>query len=570
MNKFKILQNKRVYSWLLSQMKPHKHDIIVLSILNVCISFAAVSIAVITKEVIDHAQKRQMGTVILLALLFAIAEIVQIVAFYIYPILRTRLRENLMNKMQSDFMMHFYHLDWTTAGKHHTGEYHTYLTNDIPKIVNGIVDISTTVMGFAIQLTLAFITLFYYDPMLALAACVIGPLSLLLSKIWSSKLKANQHEIQNVESKYVSHVNETLENIVIIKSFNNEKQNHSSLLRLQEARYILNIRNAKLTAMGSATLHTGYRVSFFMAFFWGALRISKGLTSYGTFAAFLQLIGNIQEPIEILGQTLPKFISIMTCAERIMNYFEYPLEPSEVEHLPKINSPLGISIRHLNFSYTREKPIFENAFLRIKPGSFVGIIGASGLGKTTLFYILLGLIQPSEGNIFFHNEDVLQELSPATREYISYVPQGNTLFSGSIHDNLCIAKPNATLSEIIAALRIACCLEFVDQLEAGVYTIIGERGTGLSIGQAQRLCIARALLKDAPILLLDEATSALDQKTETQVLNNIKKHLTNKTCISITHRPSILGLCDEVYELSNLQFHPKRLSKADLLFDEED
>ncbi|PKM50887.1 MAG: hypothetical protein CVV02_09215 [Firmicutes bacterium HGW-Firmicutes-7] len=551
----KKLNNKKVYFWLYTQIKTYKLDVLKLLSLNVIISFSTVSIAIVTKQIIDNALNKKTTAAIQFAILFGIIEVIHVIASYLYPIIRTKFRENLTNRLQQNFMLQFYHLDWLSSSKHHTGEYHTFLSNDIPRVVNGIVDIVTTIFAFTFQLILAFITLFYFDPLLAIFAFLIGPASVIFSKLWRQKLKQIQHAIQNTESKYLSLINETLENSIIIKAFRLEGSNHRSISQLQVNRFNLQLSHTKTTALGSIALNLGYRGSFFIAFIWGAYRIVKGLTSYGTFAAFLQLIGNIQDPIEILSQTLPKIINTLTSAERLISYEALPKEIPYLASTNHLQSPIGIRIKALHFKYMEELNIFNDASLYIKPGIMMGIIGASGQGKTTLIYILLGLLTPGLGQVELFDSDNKLSIFPGTRSYFSYVPQGNTLFSGSIYDNLCITNPHATNEEIQHVLKITCALDFIQQLEHGIETILGERGTGLSIGQAQRLCIARALLSNAPLLLLDEATSSLDQATENAVLKNIKEYLVNKTCVAITHRDSVLSLCEQVVELKGCQFH---------------
>ncbi|PKM94036.1 MAG: hypothetical protein CVU84_11235 [Firmicutes bacterium HGW-Firmicutes-1] len=557
--------NKKVYSWLCNQIKGYKLDIFKLICLNIVISFSTVSIALITKQIIDNALNKNINAAIKFAILFGIVEMVHVISSYIYPILRTKFREKLTNHLQGNFMHQFYHLDWLSSSRHHTGEYHTYLSNDIPKVVNGIVDIITTIFAFIFQLLLAFMALFYFDPLLAIFACFIGPTSVIFSKLWRQKLKLIAHMIQNTESRFLSLINETLENNIIIKAFQLEKPNSCSISELQNDRFHQHVEHTKITAFGNIALNLGYRGSFFIAFIWGAFRISQGLTTYGTFAAFLQLIGNIQDPIEILSQTLPKVINTFSSAERLIYYENLPKEIPYLTSDFFLHAPIGVKIDGLHFKYTEELTIFNNATLYIKPGIMTGIAGASGQGKTTLLYILLGLITPHLGQVELFDPENMQTIYSGTRQYFSYVPQGNTLFSGSIYENLCISNPHATIEEIYNALKIACAYDFISQLEQGMHTLLGERGAGLSIGQAQRLCIARALLSEAPLLLLDEATSALDQITERTVLTNIKKHIKNKTCIAITHRDSVLSLCEQVFELKDYQFHPVTPRKKLLL-----
>jgi len=267
---------------------------------------------------------------------------------------------------------------------------------------------------------------------------------------------------------------------------------------------------------------------------------------------FITLAGQLSGALSALIKLVPSAIEGTTSARRIMTILELPRENMEdrerIEAMLRKEAPIELELRNLQFSYQERNLVLDSLQLEIKPNELIAIVGPSGSGKTTLFRILLGLLRPTDGTACVHSGGETVQLSPSTRALFSYVPQDNVIFSGTIADTLRLVKPEATDEELYEALRLACAESFVRKLPGGIYCTLKERGSSLSVGQNQRLAIARAILADAPILLLDEVTSALDLETEERVLANIAS-MKHKTCILSTHRPSVLRLCNHIYRI---------------------
>lgn len=273
---------------------------------------------------------------------------------------------------------------------------------------------------------------------------------------------------------------------------------------------------------------------------------------------FLQQSGRMSGVFSSLVGIIPSTINSTISAKRLMEIINLPKEEENVEtiaHLEQVqNKGFSLALDDVYFSYVEDKKVLASSSMEAKPGEIIALVGPSGEGKTTMIRMFLGLITPNEGNAVLKDCDGKEyPLSISTRHLFSYVPQGNTLFSGTIADNMRMVKEDATDEEIIQALKTACAYDFVEKLDQGIYGEIGARGRGLSEGQCQRISIARAILRDAPILLLDEATSALDVVTERKVLHNIMVHHPNKTCVVTTHRPSVLNLCQRVYRVMDTE-----------------
>jgi ABC-type multidrug transport system fused ATPase/permease subunit len=302
------------------------------------------------------------------------------------------------------------------------------------------------------------------------------------------------------------------------------------------------IRRTKFSVFSSMLVSIGFASGYIVAFAWGALRLAAGTLTYGGMSAFLQLVNRVQRPARALTNLAPQFVSVFTAAERLMILEDVPLE-KQGKQIPLVG-PCGIVVRNVSYAYpeTPDKVIIHNLSFDFKPGTCTAVVGETGSGKTTLIRMILALLKPVEGNVNIYNMEKDIPVSPQTRCNIIYVPQGNTMMSGTIRENLQMGNVDATDDEMYEALDTACA-DFVRSLSDGLDTEFSEQGGGLSEGQAQRICIARALLRNCPLMILDEATSALDGETEKKLLNNL---LTDKsrTIIFITHRQIVLDYCD--------------------------
>lgn len=533
--------------WIYKYSKPFLLSIIIITLLGVVSSLSNIYKALVMKKLIDSAIAIHINNMILYLILFGIIIITDILIQSLSSILSTKSYTKMHNNIQKRIYTHTLNAKWIEFSKYHSGDITTRITSDADSVTNLIMNTIPSVISLSVLLIGSFIILLHIDSLIAVIAFLLSPVIVLISRFYSTKLKKLYMLVQEIESKYRSLLNETLQNTVIIKSFCMEESNINAITNLQEEKLKLKLSQNKLNVLNNFLFSTSSWMIFFIIFAWGAYNLSKGTTTYGTMSALMQLFGNIQYPFMSLASSIPKIISTMASIERLMELEELPSDSSN-SLVIKPNT-VGFEFSDVSFSYKQDSPIIDNLSLKVNFGETVAVIGPSGEGKTTLIRLLLSLIYPERGHLFITNNNEKFEVDASCRNLISYVPQGNTLFSGTIAENLRYGNKDATDEELKIATSDACVWDFIESLEHGLNTTIGERGLGLSEGQAQRLAIARALLKKAPVLILDEATSALDTETEVKVLQAIKNLNPICTCLIITHRTTALKICNKVYKL---------------------
>jgi ABC-type bacteriocin/lantibiotic exporter with double-glycine peptidase domain len=408
------------------------------------------------------------------------------------------------------------------------------------------------IFAFIVQFSVAFALVFSYSSMLAVIIFFVTPITLLFGLIIGHKLKVVQKKIQEADALKNAVINESLQNTIILKSFNFLSQNLQKVKMLQNAHFELVKRKNIISIRSNVMLSLGYAFGFFAAIVFGTYGLAIQGISVGTFAAIVQLVGQIQGPMQGVSKGISQYISSLSSVERLQELEsledEWQMDKNEPQILEK---PQKIVLKNVCFAYIKDKPIITNLELTVIKGEKVAIVGPSGEGKTTLILMLLALIEPDNGELFIEtSKGERYNMGVNTRSCFSYVPQVNTLFSGSIYDNFLLTSAVSD-EELKQALEASCCSEFLDKLPLGLGTEIGERGIGLSQGQAQRVTIARALLHNTPVLIFDEATSALDVGLERRLIENIKKFYPGCTLIAITHREGLFDICDRVYKLKN-------------------
>ncbi|WP_160674407.1 ABC transporter ATP-binding protein [Clostridium sp. C8-1-8] len=548
------LFNKSV--WIFKQSKSIMLYLIIIIALGIISSFANVYRALITKNLVDTAVKGSFSAIYKYLIILGALILADILLNSSISIISTYSSTKLSNNLQKKLYSHITFSKWLDTTKYHSGDLLSRLTNDISTLVSLLVTTLPNVISLATLLFSSFFILLSYEPIVAVITIVLAPISLLFSRIYAKKLKNIHLRTQENESKYISYMQESVQNILITKSFCVEADTLDKFSKLQHNKLKLSVSKSGISAFYSGSISLGYWLTYFIVFALGAYRLSLGALTFGTLTALLQLTGNVQIPLSGLASSLSQFITAYASTERLM-----AIEALELESAPKKHDKLDtfllpiIQYDNVSFGYKEALPILKNVSFTLFPGEIVALVGPSGEGKTTLIRLLLSLINPKEGSakIICNNEAI--DISPYTRNNISYVPQGNTLFSGTIADNLRYGFPEATDEDIEKALKAAFAWDFVDKLPEKISTVIGEHGSGVSEGQAQRLVIARALIRRKPILLLDEATSALDMDTEVNVLKSIKTLEYHPTCIIITHRPSALAICSRVLKLEDGNIH---------------
>lgn len=533
--------------WIFRYSKPFVPIIILISILSSLSSFFTIYKAFIFKNLIDSATSAKINDIFhYLIILIVFILVSDIFLQALVSFITTRSYLIMCNNIQEKTYTAILNSRWHEFSKFHSGDVATRISSDADVIASMVLSTFPGIISAIVLLFGSFITLFSYDQKLAVIAFALAPLMLLLSRYYSKKLKKLYMLTQQAESTFRSFLNESIQNIIILKSFSMEKNNIRNFKGIQKQRIKFRFSQNNLGIMNNILFTTGSWTTFVIVFVWGSFSLAKGTITYGTVTALLQLFNNIQSPFSTIASSAAKAIATLSCAERIMELESLPYDINSDQTIN--NSSIGICFDNLSFAYT-DISILKNISFTINPGECVAIVGPSGEGKTTLIRLLLALIYPTEGNAYLTVRDVRYSIDASCRNYISYVPQGNTLFSGTIADNLRFGNKYASLSELEAIAEASSSLSFINKLDNGFDTYIGERGLGLSEGQAQRLSIARALLKEAPILILDEATSSLDSSTELKILESIKTLKHKPTCLIITHRASALSICNRVLKL---------------------
>lgn len=560
--KDEFIKLKNFIGWIKPDIKSFLPGLIAIVLINSVGGLFGVGMAIISKNMIDYAVAGQLGYAGIAAAAFAVIIIINILLTIGGSLLYVRVSEAFSNSMRQRFFKRMLETEWLPLSGYHSGDLLTRLTSDVGNITNCIVGVIPSIFALGVQLTASFLTLLYYEPRLAVIAFILGPSTVLFSRIWGRKLKKLNIKVQESESIYRSYIQEAIQNFIIIKTFRLEKRNSDILQGLHQNRMEWILKKNRTTLSANTILSLGFWAGYFVAFGWGVFRLYQKAISFGTLTAFLTLVQQVQAPFIGLARTFPQIIAMLASTERLMELEKMQLEKREGQ-VPKLKD-VGISFQQVSFVYTEEKenPVLDKISVDIAPGELVALVGSSGVGKTTMIRLLLALLRPSEGEVFFTDtEGQRYEVTAATRDWVTYVPQGNALFSGTIADNLRSGKLDAGPQEMEKAARAACAWEFIQELPDGLDTVIGEHGHGLSEGQAQRIAIARAFLKKAPVMILDEATSALDMETEVEVLKAIND-LSGCTCLLITHRQTALKMCSRLLRIQDGKLNEEPVIKA--------
>lgn len=453
------------------------------------------------------------------------------------------------NRMQQRILDRLLHSEWHGRESRHSGDVLNRLEFDVNNVVTFLTQTLPGALSTFALFTGAFVYLCNMDWRLALVITFMIPLFVVVSKIYIRQMRSLTRDVRTQDSKVQSVLQETIQHRMLIKTLESDDIAVNKLEGTQSVLRKKVVKRTVFSVFSNLVMNMGFALGYLVAFLWAAIQMSAGLLTFGQMTAYLQLVNRIQNPARQLTKLVPQFVSVFTAAERLMELEEDPLE--EQGEPVVLDAPCGVRFRNVSYAYDEaDGNVIENLSFDFRPGSCTAVLGETGAGKTTIVRMILALLRPKSGTVELYNDHESREMSALLRANLVYVPQGNTLLSGTIRENLRLGKVDATDEEMRDALSKACA-DFVFDLPDGLDTQCSEQGGGLSEGQAQRISVARALLRDRPIMLFDEATSALDPDTERQLLGNVLKKK-GKTVIFITHRPAVVDYCDQVLRIEKI------------------
>ena len=543
--------------WFAKVVRPYFGSIAVMMICHIILAACSIGFVFVSKKLVDVAVALLGGHQVSDGLTFWAAMMVAIVVLRILlnairSYLQTRTEICLKNGLRGRLFDVLLHVENNGGERRHSGDIINRLQEDVRVVSSAFAVSLPNLLGTILQFVAAFMFLLTLDVRLALIILIVVPAGLLAGKYITRRIRNLTLDIRKSDSLVQSHLQESLQHLTLLQSLEYTDTSSSELSGLQSTLYDNEIRRTRFSVAARMFIGLAFQAGHAIAFLWGVYGISTGSVTYGMMTAFLQLVGQIQRPLVDMSSQIPSLIHATASIDRLIELECLPLEDSSDSVV--MDGTAGIMLENVSFAYPDSpKDVLSGFTFDFKPGSRTAIVGPTGVGKSTLIRLLLALLRPRSGNISLYTDSSARAtkipVSPAVRSNLVYVPQGNTLFSGTIRENLLMGNPSATEQQMREALHTAAS-DFVFALPDGIDTQCFESGSGLSEGQAQRIAIARALLRPGSILLLDEFSSALDSETEITLLERLTRRLPDHTMIFITHRDKIIDYCDNVLRMS--------------------
>ena len=549
---------KNTISWLISHYRHRIPAILLMMAAQVGNSLLSVFFALGTRGVIDGAITGDRAIFTRACVHQASIILGILLCMTLMRHLRERLRADLDWDWKQRLLHGLLHGDYAAVSSYHSAELLNRLNNDVNKLNEGILTLLPTAVSMITRLVAAVVVLGVLDARFMVIIAVLGAAALTATGVMRRRLKELNKQVSRHDGVVSGFLQETLEKLLMVQAMDVSAEVERRADVLLEERYRIQRKRKNIsliTNTGTAVMYFG---AGFLALCWCASLLLQGRMSFGSLTAVMSLVSQIQAPFTNLTGVLPQYVASLASAERLMELEEIQGDPAPLGESPEELYRRMDSIRAegLSFAYDRN-PILTDTAFTLPKGAFAVITGPSGIGKSTLLKLLLGVYRPAGGRLYIDSENGELPLDRSTRRLFAYVPQGNLLLSGTLRENLTIIKPDAADEEIAEALYVSTMEDFLPQLPLGLDTVLGESGAGLSEGQAQRLAIARAVLGGAPVLLLDECTSALDAKTEETVLRRLQS-LPDRTCIAVTHRPAAVEMCDWELKVCDGKIHAVR------------
>ena len=551
-----IVEVWETWKWILGYSNRYKKTIAFYLFLGIFSTVFGLVSSIASKQLIDIVTGHMKDQMLIMALIMVSMALFSLFFSSVISRVSLKLTISIQNDIQADIFQKIQDASWHSISKYHSGDILNRFATDVGTVAGNAITWLPSLVISLFNFFATFAVIMYYDATMAFISLASAPVLLFVSQHLMSRMREYSKKVKEMNSQIMSFEQETFSNMNTIKAFGITDHYANELKKWQGKYREFNLEYNKFSIKTNIALSLLGMLVQYASFGWGVYRLWQGHITYGEMTLFLSQGGKLSNAFNSLVGYVPHVLNSSVSAGRVLELVKLPREIHHEQESTKIreNMDQGFSVilQNVFFRYEEEKTVLKESDFIANPNEIVAIVGPSGEGKTTMLRLLLGLILPEEGKAIFQDcEGNEVPMNADTRQFFSYVPQGNTIFSGTIADNLRLIKQDATDEEIIEALKIACAWEFVEKLPLGINSPVGERGRGLSEGQAQRIAIARAVLRDAPIMLLDEATSALDVETERKVLRGIIQKKPNKTCIVATHRPSVLTMCQRVYRVMN-------------------
>lgn len=545
------------WKWIFSYSARYKGAIAFYIFLGVFSTSLGLVSSVASKYLIDIITGYQTSKLMIMLVIMVGSSLFSLLFDSVIGRISTKLGIDINNDIQADIFDKIVDADWMAINGYSNGDILNRFNGDIGTVSGNAISWLPTIIIAVYKFIATFVVILHYDVVMAIISFISAPFMLLISRFVIKKQREYSKKVREMSSQLMTFEVETFYNFDTIKSFGVAPY-YSKKMRWWQQKYKdISLKYNMFSIKTNIFLSILGMLVQFVAFGYCLFRLWTHDISYGTMTLFLQQRSNLSGAFNNVISIIPSFLNSSVSAHRIRELVELPKEV----HIPESNEldryadqGFTVQMEEVNFSYVEGKRVITDSSFQACPGEIIALVGPSGEGKTTMIRLILGLIRPEQGKVVIRTSGGMEiKMNAETRHLFAYVPQGNTILSGTIAENMRIVKEDASDEEIIEALKTACAWEFVEKMPDTINAKIGERGRGFSEGQAQRIAIARAILRDAPILLLDEATSALDVTTERKVLRNIIQQNPTKVCIVTTHRPSVLNMCQRVYRVMETQ-----------------
>ena len=549
-----IVEVWETWKWILSYSNRYKKTIAFYLFLGIFSTVFSLISSIASKQLIDIVTGHRKDQMLIMAIVMISMALFSLIFSSVISRVSLKLTISIQNDIQADIFQKIQEASWLSISEYHSGDILNRFATDVGTVAGNAITWLPSLVISLFNFIATFAVIMYYDVTMALISLASAPILLFVSQHLMGRMREYSKKVKEMNSQVMAFEQETFSNMNTIKAFGITARYANELKKWQSKYREFNLEYNMFSIKTNIALSLLGMVIQYASFGWGVYRLWSGHITYGEMTLFLSQGGKLSSAFNSLVGYIPHMLNSSVSAGRVLELVKLPREihhEQESNQLrEKMDQGFTVVLKDVFFRYVEDKTVLKESDFVAKPNEIVAIVGPSGEGKTTMLRLFLGLILPEKGSASLRDSKGNEvPMNADTRQFFSYVPQGNTIFSGTIADNLRLIKQDATDEEIIEALKIACAWDFVEKLPLGINSPVGEKGRGLSEGQSQRIAIARAVLRDAPIMLLDEATSALDVETERKVLRSIILKKPNKTCIVATHRPSVLTMCQRVYRV---------------------